>query len=181
MKDKIKEKFSGVKHKWIYFHTDTREFQHILDKITVAINEKRYSSKKAISLIKSFKFHEKAFIKFIKTSGRKNFVCVCNIIDKENNKLEVVLKPETLLNANMLSNTPKSLKLYRTDEKNKGQWKKPDDGFTDPIQYPAVEEELTELGYAMYKDWTEEVAASGLSSKDYYRKICGTLKYYQRG
>ena len=77
MKDKIKEKFSGIKHKWIYFHTDTREFQHILDKITVAINEKRYSSKKAISLIKSFKFHEKAFIKFVKTSGRKNFVCVC--------------------------------------------------------------------------------------------------------
>ena len=51
MKDKIKEKFNGVKHKWIYFHTDTREFQHILDKITIAINEKRYSSKKAINLI----------------------------------------------------------------------------------------------------------------------------------
>ena len=49
------------------------------------------------------------------------------------------------------------------------------------MSYPPVEEELTELGYAMYKEWSEEVAASGLSSKDYYRKICGTLKYYQRG
>ena len=59
-------------------------------------------------------------------------------------------------------------------------WSKPDDGFIDPISYPPVEEELTELGYAMYKDWTEEVAASGLSSTDYYRKICGTLKYYKK-
>jgi len=33
----------------------------------------------------------------------------------------------------------------------------------------------------MYKDWTEEVAASGMSSQDYYRKLCGTLKYYKRG
>ena len=181
MKDEIKQKFSGVKHKWIYFHTDTREFQIILDKISLEINSKNYSSKHAIKLIKAFKFHEKAFVKFIKTSGRKNFTCVCNIIDKDNNKIEINFKPETLLNANMLSNTPKSLKLYKTNEKDKGQWKKPDDGFVDPIQYPQVEEELTELGYAMYKDWSEEVAASGLNSTDYYRKLCGTLKYYQRG
>jgi hypothetical protein len=73
------------------------------------------------------------------------------------------------------------LKLYKNDEKNKGQWKKPDDGFIDPVQYPPVEEELTELGYEMYKDWTKEVEESGLNSTDYYRKLCGTLKYYQRG
>ena len=90
------------------------------------------------------------------------------------------MSPEVLFSANLLGNTPKAMKLYKL-EKSKGIWKKPNDGFNDPVSYPPVEEELTELGYAMYKEWTEEVAASGLSSQDYYRKICGTLKYYQRG
>ena len=40
---------------------------------------------------------------------------------------------------------------------------------------------LEEIGWQKYKDWTEEVAASGLSSQDYYRKLCGTLKYYRKG
>ena len=181
MKDKIKQKFCGVKHKWIYFHTDTIEFQHILDKITVEIHNKNITSKNAIKLIKSFKFHEKAFLKFIKTAGRKNFTCVCQVIDINNNKININLEPESVLNANTLSGTPKSMKLYKTDEKIRGVWKKPDDGFKDPVQYPPVEEELTELGYSMYKDWTEEVAASGMSSQDYYRKLCGTLKYYRKG
>lgn len=181
MKDKIKEKFDGVKHKWIYFHTDTREFQYILDKITLGINESKLKSKDTIKLIKSFKFHEKAFVKYIKNVGRKNFKCICQLIDINNNKFEIEFSPDVILNANVLSGTPKSLKLYKTNEKTKGQWKKPDDGFNDPISYPPVEEELTELGYAMYKDWTEEVRASGMSSKEYYRKLCGTTKYYQRG
>lgn len=180
MKDKIKNKFSGVKHKWLYFHTDDREFQAILDKITLEIHNKKITSRDAISLIKSFKFHEKAFIKFIKTVGRKNFKCLCQVIDIKNNKVEILLNPESVLYANMLSGTPKSLKLYKTNEKNKGIWKKPDDGFKDPVSYPPVEEELTELGYAMYKDWTEEVAASGMNSIDYYRKLNGTLKYYKK-
>lgn len=180
MKDKLKSKFDGIKHKWIYFHTDSYEFQLILDEITKAVNDKTISSKNAIRLTKSFKFHEKAFVKYIKNIGRKNFSCICHIIDKENNKIEISLKPETVLNAYMLSNTPKGLKLYKSNEKSKGEWKKPNDGFVDSITYPSVEEELTELGYAMYKDWTEEVAASGMSSIDYYRHLCGTLKYYKR-
>ena len=44
-----------------------------------------------------------------------------------------------------------------------------------------MEEELTELGYRMYKDWTEEVRDSGMSSIDYYRKLLGIDKYYKRG
>jgi len=180
MKDKLKEKFKDQKHKWIYFHTDSYEFQLILDKLTEAIKNNIINSKNAISLTKSFKLHEKAFVKYIKNKGRKNFTCICNIIDKENNKVEIELKPEFVLNAYLLSNTPKGLKLYKNNEKSKGIWKKPDDGFIDPISYPAVEEELTELGYAMYKDWSEEVAASGMSSIDYYRHLCGTLKYYKR-
>ena len=181
MKDRIKEKFSGIKHKWIYFHTDNIEFQIILDQITVEINNKNIKSKDAIKLIKSFKFHEKAFVKFIKTSGRKNFVCVCQVIDANNIKVNINLNPESVIDANLLSGTPKSLKLYKTGEKNKSIWNKPDDGFKDPISYPPVEEELTELGYSMYKDWTEEVAASGMNSIDYYRQQKGILKYYKRG
>ena len=180
MKDKIKLKFSGVKHKWIYFHIDTQAFQKVIDVISNKVHNKEIKSKEAINLVKCFKKQEKVFLKFIKTVGRKNFTCLCHIIDKDNNKIDIFLKPETLLSANLLGNTPKAMKLYKL-EKSKGIWKKPNDGFVDPISYPPVEEELTELGYAMYKDWTEEVAASGLSSQDYYRKLCGTLKYYQRG
>ena len=32
----------------------------------------------------------------------------------------------------------------------------------------------------MYKDWTEEVAASGMSSIDYIRKMKGIDKYYKK-
>jgi len=180
MKNEIKQKFLGVKHKWIYFHIDSQVFQTILDIITEKVNSKEVKSKVAISLVKCFKKQEKVFLKFVKTVGRKNFTCECNLIDKDNNKIIISLKPETLLDATILSGTPKSLKLYKTGEKSKGVWKKPNDGFYDPISYPPVEEELTELGYAMYKEWTEEVMTSGLSSVDYFRKLNGTLKYYKK-
>jgi len=180
MKEKIKLKFSGVKHKWVYFHIDTQTFQNVIDVISNKVHNKEIKSKEAIRLVKCFKKQERVFLKFIKTVGRKNFACLCHIIDENNNKLEIELSPEVLFSAKLLGNTPKAMKLYKL-EKSKGAWKKPNDGFNDPVSYPPVEEELTELGYAMYKEWSEEVAASGLSSKDYYRKICGTLKYYQRG
>ena len=181
MKEDLKNKFLGHKHKWIWFHTEHALFKDIIDCFTENIKENNIKSKDAKSLINSFKFHEKVFLKYIKTVGRKNFKCLCHIIDKDNNKIEILLSPEEVLEANILSASPKSLKLYKNNIKEKNRWSKPDDGFIDPIQYPPVEEELTELGYSMYKDWTEEVAASGLSSKDYYRKLCGTLKYYNRG
>ena len=180
MKDKLKSKFLNHKHKWIWFHVESEIFKEVINCFTDNITQNTISTKTAKSLTKCFKFHEKVFLKYIKTVGRKNFKCLCYIIDKENNKIEIKLNPEDVLDASILSSSPKSLKLYKTDEKIKNNWKKPDDGFVDPISYPPVEEELTELGYAMYKDWTEEVAASGLSSIDYYRKLCGTLKYYKK-
>jgi hypothetical protein len=180
MKNQIKEKFLGVKHKWIYYHIDSNTFQSILDKISAKVHAKEVKSKVAINLVKCFKKQEKVFLKFIKTVGRKNFICECNLIDNENNKIIINLSPEVLLDAHILSGTPKGLKLYKTGEKSKGNWKKPDDGFFDPVSYPPVEEELTELGYAMYKDWTDEVRASGLSSIDYIRKSNGTSKYFKR-
>jgi hypothetical protein len=179
MKDQIKQKFNGVKHKWIYYHIDTETFQVILNDISSKVHNKEISSKIAINLVKSFKKQEKVFLKFIKTVGRKNFFCLCHLITKENIKVDINLSPKVLLDSNLLIGTPKSLKLYNLGEKSKGVWKKPDDGFIDPISYPPVEEELTELGYEMYKDWTNEVKSSGLSSKEYIRKLNGTLKYYK--
>tara|TARA_S200000501_G_C20832164_1_gene747765 strand:+ start:592 stop:1140 length:549 start_codon:yes stop_codon:yes gene_type:complete len=179
MKDEIKKKFLGIKHKWIYFHIDSSEFQMLLDRISGMVHSNSIKSKDAINIVKCFKKQEKAFVKFIKTVGRKNFHCQCQIIDKDNNKFILDLTPQMVLDSHLLSNTPKALKLYKLNEKNKGNWKKPDDGFVDPVSYPPVEEELTELGYQMYKDWTEEVAASGMSSIDYIRKLRGIDKYYR--
>jgi hypothetical protein len=179
MKDQIKQKFNNVKHKWIYYHIDTETFQLILNDISSKVHNREISSKVAINLVKSFKKQEKVFLKFIKTVGRKNFFCLCQLISKDNIKIDINLSPKELLDSNLLLGTPKSLKLYNLGEKSKGVWKKPDDGFVDPISYPPVEEELTELGYEMYKDWTNEVKSSGLSSKEYMRKLNGTLKYYK--
>lgn len=181
MKDIIKDKFKNIKHKWIYFELDSKTFSKILNEITDLIKKGEYNKNNAMSLVQSFKFQEKVFVKFIKTVGRKNFSCLCKIIDKDNKKIEILLSPEEVISANILSDTPKSLKLYKNNIKTKGVWKKPDDGFVDPCNTDIpIEEELTELGYTMYKDWTEEVRASGMSSIDYYRKLNGTYKYYHR-
>ena len=181
MKDQIKNKFSGIKHKWIYYHIDSEMFQFVINHITNEIHKNEIKVKSAINLVKCFKKQERVFLKFIKTIGRKNFSCECQLIDNDNNKINILLNPQDLLDSHILEGTPKFLKLYKTNEKSKGNWKKPNDGFIDPIEYPSVEEELTELGYRMYKDWTEEVKSSGMDSIDYYRKLCGTYKYYKRG
>lgn len=180
MREKLKNKFEGVTHKWIYFHTDSSEFQYILDSLTKAISEKRTNSKSAISLIKCFKFYEKAFVKFIKVTGRSKLNCVCQLIDADNNKINIDFKPEVILNAALLNSTPKSLKLYRINSKNKNDWKKPDDGFTDNI-YPPIEEELTELGYELYKEWQLEIKASGLSRDEYVKKLFGPYAKMVKG
>ena len=180
MKDRIKEKFLNQRHKWIWFHIDSNEFYNIVDILTESIKANKYNASNAMDLIKSFKFHEKAFVKFLKFKGRKDFLCACHIIDKENNKIEINLSPDSVLNANILLSSPKSLKLYKSDKKQKGKWKKPDDGFVDPVEYPPVEEELTELGYSMYKDWQEEIQRSGLSAEEYKKKLFGVSVIYTR-
>ena len=179
MKELINKKFFGIKHKWLYFHIDTNTFQDIIFHIDSAIKSGEFKSKNAISLVKSFKTQEKAWIKFIKTKGRKNITCICQVIDIKNSKLEIELDPKIILEANLLNGTPKSLKLYNKEKKTKGKWIKPDDGFIDPIEYPPVEEELTELGYEMYKDWELEIQNSGLSREEYKKKLFGVSVIYK--
>jgi hypothetical protein len=175
MKDRLKLKFLNHKHKWIWFHTDSDVFKQVINCFTDNIATKSASSKLLKELTKCFKFHEKVFLKYAKNVGRKNFQCVCYIIDKENNKIEILLKPEDVLSANILSSSPKSLKLYKTKDKDKNNWKKPDDGFIDPIDYPPVDEELTELGYELYKEWQLEIQRSGLSAEEYKKKLFSEL------
>jgi hypothetical protein len=155
-------------------------FQDVVDKIDMSVREGKLKSRDAISLTKSFKLQEKSWVKFLKTKGRKNFSCICHIIDVNNNKIEIEVKPEVILDASILKGTPKSLKLYNKEKKSKGDWKKPDDGFIDPIEYPPVEEELTELGYEMYKEWELEIQNSGLSREDYKKKLFGVSVIYKR-
>ena len=179
MKELISKKFFGIKHKWLTFHIDTDTFKDIVFHIDVSVKEGAFKSKDAILLIKSFRTQEKAWIKFIKTKGRKNIKCICQIIDIKNFKLEIELDPKIVLEARLLNGTPKSLKLYDKEKKTKGNWVKPDDGFIDPIEYPPVEEELTELGYEMYKDWEMEIKNSGLSREEYKKKLFGVSIIYK--
>ena len=104
----------------------------------------------------------------------------CKFAELIPDKIEITLNPKDVLESSILSNSPKSLKLYKTDEKTKNNWKKPDDGFIDPISYPPVEEELTELGYQMYKDWQLEIKNSGLSAEEYKKKLFGVDVFYKR-
>ena len=180
MKELIKEKFVNQKHKWIWFYIDSHILNEITNTLTSAIANKQITSKNSIKLINCFKFHEKVFIKFIKTVGRKNFNCLCQIIDENNNKVEINLKPIDVINASILSGTPKSLKLYKCGKKDKNNWTKPDDGFVDPIEYPPVDEELTELGYQLYKEWQLEIQNSGMSEAAYKRKMFGEYTKFTR-
>lgn len=178
-REQLKDKFLNTKHKWIFYEIDSNVFDLVLNVITKSINQKEVSSKNSMALIKSFKFHEKVFIKYKRATGRSNINCECEIINKENEKISFFLPVNVVLNGELLNGTPKSLKLYKSGKKDKGVWKKPNDGFIDPISYPAIEEELTELGYKLYKSFQEELKESGLTLKQYVIKMHGYEKYYK--
>lgn len=173
MRDKIKEKFSVVKQKWVYVPLRSKVFSDILDNITANIQSGKVSASDAIDLIKDFKQNGKGWIKLNAVKGRKNLFCDCEVITKNNKKIKTAVSCEFILNAEMLVGTPKSLKLLNKRKKiNKGAWKKPDDGFVDPCNtHIPIEEELTELGYQMYKEWHEEIKASGMTHEEYKRKV----------
>ena len=80
--------------------------------------------------------------------NRKNLECKCQIITSNNKKVDFVIKPERLVSFNLLSGTPKSLRLY--DMKKDEIIEDPKDGFDDGI-YPPAWMEFTALGYEEYK------------------------------
>ena len=163
MRVHINKKFEGIRQKWVYIPLESKEFSKVLDDITLSIRNGNVSSFEAIDLIKRFKDNKKGWIKFISVKGRKNLYCLCEVITKSNKKIKTELNCEFILNSMILNGTPKSLKLYKdkySRVSRSKEWKKPNDGFVDPIDWPPVEEELTELGYELYRDWHLEIQAS---------------------
>lgn len=179
LRHQINKKFENAKNKWVYVPIKSREFYKILDELTIAIKDAALPALEAIELIKSFKEHGKAWLKFKSVRGRSSLFCECEVITKSNKKVKTALTCEFVLSAESLISTPKSLRLYKK-KKSKTyvarSWVKPDDGFIDEISYPSVEDELTELGYELYKEWQEEVRASGLDAESYKLQ-----KYYPNG
>jgi hypothetical protein len=175
LRNQINNKFKYSRQKWIYIPIKSKAFSDILDKVTFEIKNQSLTAKEVIELISCFKEKNKAWVKFKSVKGRSNLYCECEVITKTNKKIKTAVSCELVLNGEILNGTPKSLKLYKSKKDKKytsSAWEKPDDGFVDDISYPAVEDELTEFGYEVYKSWKEEVSASGMTAEEY------RLKYY---
>jgi len=175
MRDLISEKFKDHKQKYFFFDLESKTFSKLLDVITSKIACGEIESKVGIQLIKSFKSNRRGWLKLKAVRGRSNQYCECLAITESNIKFTVRLDCKEVLDAEVLDSSPKSLKLFKKKNKKTkrgSKWKKPDDGFTDNIDSPTIEEELTETGYELYKDWQEEIRSSGLTAHEY------KLKYY---
>lgn len=154
MRDQINYKFKDVRNKWIYVPLNSKEFKDIIQEITTSIHSGNIKVKDAISLVKIFKEKRTAWIKLKHVKGRSKQFCVCEIITRNNIKLQTNVSCEFILKAEILSDTPKSLKLYKSSFKRKKMspsWKKIDN-FSDGIDTP-LEEEFTEEGYRLYKSY----------------------------
>ena len=154
MRDQINKKFEGIRNKWIYVPLSKKEFNSIIQTITENIHSGFINVNEAISLVKIFKEKRKAWVKFKSVKGRSNQYCECEIITQSNIKLKTNLSCEFILSAEVLSDTPKTLKLYKSSFKRKKMspaWKKVDN-FSDGINVP-LEEEFTEEGYRLYKSY----------------------------
>lgn len=152
MRDQINEKFKDVRNKWVYVPLDKKEFKHIIQDITENIHSGNIEVKEAIKLVKIFKEKKTAWIKLKSVKGRSKQYCDCEIITKSNIKLKTNVSCEFMLSAEILSDTPKTLKLYKSSFKKKKEspkWIKTD-SFSDGIDIP-LEEEFTEEGYRLYK------------------------------
>lgn len=168
MRQKIYNKFSGLSHKWFLVNLKSHTFTKIINSIRLEISKGYLTSKDAIDLFTSFKEYNNAWVKLKSVKGRNNIKCYCEVSTKDNKKVFLELSPEEVLNSKVLNETPKKLNLYTLGS---GYWKIPrTETFVDPIEYPPAEEELTELGYQIYKEWQIEVKNSGMSKEEYYKR-----------
>lgn len=149
MKDKINNKFSGIRNKWIKIPLDSKEVVDINSSIVSSINNKVITKHEALNLFKCFKSRGFIWAKYNKTAGRKNLNCKCQIVTFDNKKIDFILKPEFLINTELLEGTPKSLKLYNFSNK-KEIIVDPKDGFDDGM-YPPAWMEFTAEAYEEYK------------------------------
>ena len=161
MRDQINEKFKDIRNKWVYIPLTKKEFKYIIQDITEHIHSGNINVKEAIDLVKIFKEKKTAWVKFKSVKGRSNQYCECDIITKSNIKLKIKVSCEFMILAEILPDTPKTLKLYKSTLKSKKMspaWKKTD-RFEDGIDVP-LEEEFTEEGYRLYKSYYLEKKCS---------------------
>lgn len=171
MKELINKKFEGISHKWISIPLDSPEFNVIKNTIVSEVSDNTSSFTKHDAKLLTDIFKEKGFawIKFLRVKGRKTLTCQCQIITKDNFKIDINLSCNSILELPLLEGTPKSLKLYKSGEKIKQthNWKKPNDGFYDTYEIP-LDEEFTETGYILYKEFHEELKSKGLTLEEWH-------------
>lgn len=187
MKDAITKKFEGISHKWLTVPLDSPEYDEIKHAVIneLGVNEE-FKKSEAKKLAGAFKEKGFAWIKFVKTTGRKkNVKAVCQIITENNVKIELLLQCQSILDLGLLEGTPKSLKLYKSGEKvnSSSKWKKQNDGFTDNNEIP-LDEEFTEAGYILYKDFHLELKSKGITLDEWHASRGGpnwqTVNYFNK-
>jgi len=172
MRELILNKFKKISHKWFYLNVKDTDFNIVLNDISVAIKAGDITANDAINLVSSFKEKEKAFIKLKHVKGRNDITCLCELITKDNKKIKTTVSGEAILNrCDLIQGTPKKLKLYNSNDSSFKNWIKPNDGFSDTFSIP-LEEELTEEGYYLYKEFQLELKKLNLTAKEYYKKFC---------
>lgn len=175
MRDLVTKKFVGISHKWLTVPLDSPEFNVIKNTVIEEVKKKnpKFNSNNAKDLANAFKEKGFCWIKFTRLSGRKKLISHCQIIDKNNYKIDIELSPQSILELPLLNGTPKSLKLYKSGEKIKhANWKKPDDGFYDTYEIP-LDEEFTEAGYILYKDFHDELKEKGITLEEWHKQKGG--------
>ena len=172
MRESILRKFKDVSHKWFYLNIKDTAFNVILNDISGAIQAGDITANDAIKLVRSFKEKEKAFIKLKHVKGRNDIVCLCELITKDNKKIKTTVSGDTILNrCDLIQGTPKKLKLYKSNDSSFKNWQKPDDNFSDEFSTP-LDEEFTEDGYYLYKEFQLELRRLNLTAKEYYERFC---------
>ena len=171
MKSIILNKFKDISHKWFTVSLESKVFSKVIDDITSEVRLGNINANDAISLVSLFKERNKAWIKLKSVNSRNDITCKCVLITSDNKKIKTELNGNDLLNnATVLNKTPKSLKLYNT-KKDPLKWSKPDDSFYDDFSIP-VEEELTEDGYYLYREFQLELRELDITAKEYYERFC---------
>ena len=176
MRDQINNKFEGISHKWLTIPLDSYEFNLVKHAVLLEVDKENSFTKPAAKKLANI-FKEKGFawVKFNRVSGRKNnLTTICQVITEDNYKLELNIPCKSVLELSTLNGTPKSLKLYKSGVKVKQghNWKKPDDGFQDDIEIP-FEDEFTEAGYYLYRDFHLELKEKGLTLEEWHAQRGG--------
>lgn len=153
IKKSLNDKFDGISHKWIRFELEDEVFIKVKNQLKILFENEKISNKDLKILLKHFKRNDFFWLKYYGTKGTKDIICKCQIINENNEKFDIDLNYLDVLEADLLDGTPKSLKLFKVNKKSLGadvDWDKPDDGISDDL-YPPIEEEMTQLGYELYK------------------------------